>query len=77
MVGDCVARFLKSPGSSSAYVQPAETMHAAVRTTTSRFTAATLQYYGRRFSWAPSESAGKEKGSASIGRRSLVIGGTM
>ena len=49
MVGACVARFLKSPGSSSAYVQPAETMHAAARTTTSRFTAATLQYYGRRF----------------------------
>jgi hypothetical protein len=58
-VGDSAALLWKSPGSSVAYVQPAETRHAAARTMTSRFTAATLQYYGRRSSWAPRKTRAK------------------
>ena len=74
MVGDSGALLWKSPGSSLAYVQPAETMHAAARTTTSRFTAATLQYYGRRFSGAPRKARARKRLYKSISRRLLVIG---
>jgi hypothetical protein len=43
-VGDREALSRKSPGSSLAYVQPAESTHAAAMTPTSRFTAATPQF---------------------------------
>src|SRR5215218_6941734 len=49
MLGDCVARLPKRPGSSLAYVQPAESTHVAAMTAASRFIAATPQFYGRPF----------------------------
>ena len=51
MLGDCVARFWKRPGSSLAYVQPAKSTAATPMTPISRFIAATPQFYGRECCW--------------------------
>ena len=51
---------------------------AAAMTPTSRFIAATPQFYGRRFSWGLRNIATHDETlSGGVSRRLLVIGGTM